>query len=168
MPDASLPPAPASDPDEILHEERARAEDWKPSAHQVAFLAAYAATCSITRAASAAGIHRQTHYDWMRANLGYRLEFERAKEIAFDVLEEEAVRRAYLGVDEPVFHNGQQCGVIRKYSDRLMEVLLRGNKPKIYGDRRELTGKDGAPLLDLATLDRIIRDGDGGDVGGAD
>ena len=35
-------------------------------------------------------------------------------------------------------HQGQQVGEIRKYSDRLLEVLLRGNLEKFRTSRQEM------------------------------
>ena len=147
---------------------------------QHAFLAAYGESASITTAAEAADVARQSHYDWMKDNEDYQTAFREARSRAIDLLEQEAIRRAYHGVDEPVFHQGQLCyraedldengkpqpGVtplaIRRYSDRLMEILLRGNKPDIYRDRSsvEVTGKDGTPLMNVAMMDRILRETD--------
>jgi hypothetical protein len=42
------------------------------------------------------------------------------------MLEAEARRRAVQGWDEPVFHQGRKVGTIRKYSDRMLEILLKG------------------------------------------
>jgi hypothetical protein len=45
-------------------------------------------------------------------------------------LEQEAVRRAALGVDEPVFYKGRKVATVRKYSDRLLELLLKKTNPE--------------------------------------
>ncbi len=60
-----------------------------------------------------------------------------AKEYFVDGLESEAIRRATEGVIEPVFSQktGEQIGVIRKYSDRLLEVLLRAGRPDKFRDQ---------------------------------
>jgi len=55
-----------------------------------------------------------------------------AIEEGYDMLEEEARRRAVDGVDRPVFFQGEQCGVIREYSDQLLITLLKANRPKKY------------------------------------
>jgi transposase-like protein len=44
-----------------------------------AFLAAYAKTCSIMRAAEAAGIDRRTHYRWLK-DANYKEQFLEAQE----------------------------------------------------------------------------------------
>lgn len=135
-------------------------DNARKQAHQGAFLAAFAKTCRIDRAAEAAGIHRQTHYDWMRDDPAYVVMFEEAKALAHQVLEDAAVDRAVDGWDEPVFHEGKPCGVIRKRSDRLLEVLLRAKKPAEYRDRStvEHTGKDGAPLIPLESWRKLVAD----------
>jgi transposase-like protein len=43
-----------------------------------AFLAAYAKTCSIMRAAEAAGIDRRTHYRWLK-DANYKEQFPEAQ-----------------------------------------------------------------------------------------
>ena len=50
----------------------------------------------------------------------------------YDMIEEEARRRAVDGVLEPVFYRGEQIGDVRRYSDTLLIFLLRGCKPKKY------------------------------------
>lgn len=152
--------------DEILQEQSHAgatvevAEPWAATGHQVAFLSSYAVAGSITRAAEAAGISRQTHYAWLKQFPEYVTAFADARTIAIDILEERAIERARDGWDEPVYHDGKQCGTIRKHSDRLIEFLIKYNKPDVYKDRRELTGKDGAPLLNLPMMDRILAEGD--------
>ena len=48
----------------------------------------------VLRAAIAAGVGRQTHYDWLDKDPNYAREFEDAKQDAADLLEEELYRRA--------------------------------------------------------------------------
>jgi hypothetical protein len=57
-----------------------------------------------------------------------------AQEFHRDSAEREVVRRAVHGVLEPVFSPtlGTEIGVIRKYSDRLLEVLVKGNNPNKF------------------------------------
>ncbi len=104
--------------------------------------------CHIAQAAEAAGIERGMHYYWLKHDPTYRPRFEEADKIAIEALEDEASRRAMQGVDEPVFQGGEQVGTVRKYSDRLMEFLLRGRNPAKYGDRfrAEMSGPNGDPI----------------------
>ena len=50
-------------------------------------------------------------------------------EIGLDALEDEAIRRAREGVEEPVFQGGLRCGSVRKYSDLLLIFLLKSRRP---------------------------------------
>lgn len=63
-----------------------------------------------------------------------------------DMLEQEAIRRAVEGVEEPVFHRGDVAGFVTKYSDTLLAKLLTGRRPEIFGNKTEVTGASGGPL----------------------
>ena len=52
------------------------------------------------------------------------------------VLEDEAQRRA-MGYEEDVYYKGEKVGTVTKYSDKLMEVLLKANAPEKYRERVE-------------------------------
>lgn len=107
------------------------------TAKKGAFLAAYAITCSITRAARAAAIDRQTHYDWLTGDEQYKAAFEDAKERAADTLEDEAVRRAHEGTKRPVTIAGKR-EVVQEYSDTLLIFLLKAIRPEKYRERSEV------------------------------
>ena len=113
-----------------------------------AFLAALAHTGNITEAADIAHIARSAHYQWLEADPVYAAAYEDAMEQAAQRLEAEARRRAVDGVEEPVFYQGKQCGVIKRYSDALLMFLLKGALPEKYKERTstELTGAGGKPL----------------------
>lgn len=55
-----------------------------------------------------------------------------------DDLETEAHRRAFKGTEEGVWYKGKLVGTETKYSDRLMEVLLRGERPEKFRDNVKL------------------------------
>lgn len=121
---------------------------------EIAFLAALSATCSVTRACEAAGLGRMTVYDWRKADPDFATAWDEAKRLGADVLEDEAVRRAHDGVDEPIFYKGDCIDTVRKYSDTLLIFLLKGAKPDVYKDRvqSEVSGPGGGPIeLDDAT-----------------
>ena len=63
-------------------------------------------------------------------------------------LEDEAIRRAREGVDEPVFYKGEHCGNVRRYSDTLLIFMLKARKPDVYRKRASIehTGANGGPL----------------------
>ena len=100
-----------------------------------AFLAALAETGNILKSSEIARVARRTAYDWKAADPEFADAWERALDIGADALEDEAVRRAVDGVEEPVFYQGKACGVVRKYSDTLLIFLLKGRRPEKYRDR---------------------------------
>ena len=61
------------------------------------------------------------------------------------MLGNEAIRRAYHGVEKPITVAGQR-EIIHEY---LLIFLLKGARPKKYRDSvpQEVTGADGAPLV---------------------
>ena len=113
-----------------------------------AFLAALAHTGNVTQAADITDIARSAHYQWLEADPVYAAAYKDAMEQAAQRLEAEAKRRAVDGVEEPVFYQGKQCGVIKRYSDALLMFLLKGAMPDKYKERTstELTGAGGKDL----------------------
>jgi hypothetical protein len=103
---------------------------WQP-----AFLTAFAQVGNVTEAARIAGTTRVTVWRNNSSDPEFAKAFAEAEQESMDLLEREAWRRATEGVDEPVFYKGAQCGVIKRYSDRLTEFLLRGGRPEEYGER---------------------------------
>lgn len=77
-------------------------------------------------------------------------ELETAKESGYDMMEDEAHRRAVKGWVEPVFYQGEQVvgpdgkpvGV-RRYSDHLMKFLLTHCKPKKFNPGVKVNVGDG-------------------------
>ena len=76
----------------------------------------------------------------------FKTAYEAAGEEAVQVLEDEAIRRAYEGVERPVSQGGKKVGVVQEYSDTLLIFLLKGARPNKYRDnvRQEVTGPNGA------------------------
>lgn len=59
----------------------------------------------------------------------------------------ELQRRAIDGVLEPVFHQGEIVGEIRRYSDRLLLALAKARLPEFQDTTRiEVTGGGGGPI----------------------
>lgn len=55
-----------------------------------------------------------------------------------DMAKAEVWRRAFEGTEEPVFQQGIKVGTVRKYSDKLAEMLMAGAFPETYSKRGEL------------------------------
>lgn len=135
-----------------------------------AFLKAYTATASITRAAELVKIDRGAHYEWLNEKQ-YAADFKAAQIQAAQALEDEAVRRAHEGTLEPVIYQGRQMyepvigddgkpieredgtyvtrpSYVRKFSDALLTFLLKGFKPEKFKERvqAEHSGPGGGPI----------------------
>ena len=71
----------------------------------------------------------------------FRKIFEAARERGAEMLESEAIRRAFEGVDSDIFYQDGKIGTKTTYSDGLMQFLLKGMMPDKYGDKRALSIK---------------------------
>lgn len=103
-------------------------------------------TGNVTVAARAVGFSRSRVYMIKDEDPTFAQEWENAEREAADLLEKEAYRRAVEGVDEPVFYQGIMVSTIRKYSDALLTLLLKGTKPEKFRERFEHSGPEGKPL----------------------
>ena len=120
---------------------------------QAAFLAEYRKTGNIMRSAERIGVSADSHYQWLKKFPTYREAFHDAKYRASEYLECVAIERASEGWLEPVYYQGTQCGEVRKYSDGLMHLLLRGMMPEKYGyNKTEITGPAGGPIETRITV----------------
>ena len=97
--------------------------------------------------------------DMMRqTDAGFALSFQDALDEAADMLEAEAWRRALEGVAEPVVKSGKpvidpntgQTMMVRRYSDALLMLLLRGSRPGKFAAR--------APAAARVDVGQIIRE----------
>ena len=98
------------------------------------FLDNVAATANISLSAEMAGFKRTAFYERKAIDEDFARRFELAYEQGIDALEEEALRRAFKGIDDPVFYKGDVVGHIKKYSDSLAMFMLKGAKPEKYRD----------------------------------
>ena len=107
------------------------------------FLNIYIETGTIGRAAKASGITRQTHYNWLKEDAAYKKAFGEAKEMAGDLLEEEAYRRAVDGTEMCVYYKGKKVDSYRKMSDALLILLLKGAGADVDAERQDtkITGE---------------------------
>ena len=119
-----------------------------PSTPRARFLVALETTGVVRVAAEASGVSRATLYRWREEDPEFATSWDRAIDSAADALEAEARRRGVEGWDEPVFHQGVQVATIRRYSDRMLELLLKAHRPKLFRDsaKVELSGPHGGPV----------------------
>jgi hypothetical protein len=97
-------------------------------------------------ACRAAGYARRCVYRWRGQDPAFADAWATAMQMAGDLLEEEADRRGRDGVDVPVFHKGEACGVKRKYADGLLLARLKAIRPEKYRDQVMLAKPDTQPV----------------------
>lgn len=107
-----------------------------------------------------AGLSRQQVAARLRSDKEFAAKYVEAWELGVDAMEDEAVRRAVLGWQEPVFTRDGYAGEVTKYSDTLLIHLLKGNRRKYRGDdpnqNRGLSEESKKQLKSV--LDRVVEE----------
>lgn len=101
-------------------------------------LAQLAAGYSMDAAARAAGVARQSVWQWRQEDPEFHAAFEQAYEQGTDVFEDEARRRAVEGTDKPIYQRGECVGTVREFSDGLLTLLLKARRPEAYRERQDV------------------------------
>lgn len=104
---------------------------------KVSFLKEYLATCSFKKASENTGIPVATAYTWKYRDELFLAMYNECDRLVSILLESEAIRRAYDGVDKPVYQQGELVGMVREYSDSLMKMLLAAKMPERYNPKVE-------------------------------
>jgi hypothetical protein len=87
----------------------------------------------VTRACRAVGINRQMAYATRERDEVFMQAWDEARAVYCNALESEADRRGKDGVEEPVgFYQGVPWGTKKVYSDRLLELRLKAERPEKY------------------------------------
>jgi len=97
---------------------------------------------NVLRAAKAAKVGRSTVYEWREEDEDFAAAWDRALEDAADNLEAEAYRRAVTGTLKGVYYQGERIDTERQYSDALLTLLLKANRPQKFKDRTDITSGD--------------------------
>lgn len=109
---------------------------------KAAFCAALVASGgNVSRACQAIDVARLTAYRWREEDPDFAADWDKAKAAGLDALEDEAIRRAFEGIDKPIVHQGFITDTVKEYSDTLAIFLLKGGKPEKYKDRVEHSGQ---------------------------
>lgn len=145
---------------------------WRES-----FLAALREMPIVRNACAAVGIDRATAYRARAADPTFAAAWNEALEEGVDRAEQEAYRRGVVGYEEPVLErgslvyrhervvaedgtevfrpvldsNGQPVPLtVKKFSDHLLALILKGRRKSVYADRTEVTSPDGSmsPAVD--------------------
>lgn len=144
-----------------------------PFPWQEAFLAALRQMPVVQHACDTVGIQRCTAYRARKADDALREAWDEAMEAGVDRAEQAAFKRGVDGFEEPVIDKGRLCFVyeryldeseqeqwrmklnangqpipltVRKHSDAMLSLVLKGRRKQVYADRTELTGANGGPV----------------------
>lgn len=102
------------------------------------FLSIMRLTGQLQRSAQESGISSATVRHHLRTDPDFKDAYDEAYEDFKESLETEAMRRAIMGWEEPVFQQGVQAGTVRKYDSRLLELLLKRHIPQ-FKEKYEAT-----------------------------
>lgn len=140
------------------------------------FLDTYRQLGNVSAAARAAGVRRQTPYEWEKVDTEFSEAWKAAHEDALDRLHQEAFRRAVVGTDEPYLYEGRiamqqrrnadgslmfhpdtreplmEPITTKRFSDRLLAFLLEHGRPEVYRRRMALEGPGGGPVPVMPVL----------------
>jgi len=94
------------------------------------FLKIFSKCNSVVQAARAVEISPTTIYRHLKEDPAFAKKFEAAQDLVLDGLETEAYRRGVTGVKKAVYFQGRLVGYEMVYSDRMLEMLLRGRSDK--------------------------------------
>ena len=106
-----------------------------PRRAREAFLEALRQGLSVKAACEAANMGRRTAYDLRESDLDFKAAWDAAIEEGTDLLEDEARRRAFEGIDQPLVSAGKLVATARRYSDPLLVFLLKSRRPEKYRER---------------------------------
>ena len=111
------------------------------------FIERLSRTANVSESCMVVGVPRRTAYNWRGADDEFAMKWDEAVGLGTDALEDEAIRRACEGVEEPVFYQGKQVGSVRRYSDTLLIFMLKARRPEKYRERVEPAPKGSVRLV---------------------
>ena len=98
------------------------------------FLASLAATANVAASVRACRMSESAVYALRQRSPEFRAEWQAALREGYARLELMMLERAMKGTEKPVFHGGQQVGVVTEYSDRQAMTLLALHRDSVIGD----------------------------------
>ena len=107
----------------------AKKKTWQESSKLVAFISELMRHGNTTWALEKSAAARGWVYRWRQENTEFADAFEDARTCGRESMIDEAHRRAYDGVDEPVFYKGDEVATVTKYSDSLLMFLIKQSDP---------------------------------------
>lgn len=110
------------------------------------FLSRLAEGDTVGVAADRCDVGYNTVYVWRKEDPVFAEAWDAAVEKGIDKFEQEVRRRAFEGVEKPVFQGGLEVGRIREFSDTLAVLTMKGRRKHVYAERIEQTGPNGGPV----------------------
>lgn len=90
------------------------------------------------KACKVAGIPRQTVYKRTRQDVEFGKFVQEVRDMTMDSLEDEAIRRARDGWNEPQYFKGELQGFVRKYDSGLLTFMLTHGRPDKYRPKKDV------------------------------
>lgn len=101
-----------------------------------------------TMAARTLGVSLRTLQKARERDPEIRRQWSEADDAGTEALEQEAYRRAVLGIEKGLFYQGERFGSEREYSDQLLIVLLKARCPEKYKDRLDVKHDLGPDIIE--------------------
>ncbi len=127
------------------------------------FLSMLSRTGNTSKACQTSGLTRRQVMALRERDAAFDRAYDDAMNDAADLLEAEAWRRALEGTTQPVFRAGQPVTgpagepvVVRRYSDPLLVLLLRGCRPEKF----QMHGRTSMPADPMIGIREIATDND--------
>lgn len=117
------------------------------------FLTAIAGGSSVAGACKAIGVHFTTVHQRRRKDPQFAKAWNEALDLQTRMLEQEAQRRAYHGVEKPIRFKGEVVDVERQYSDVLLMFLLKARRPHKYRDGYDEGGRPTSININVVNVD---------------
>lgn len=102
------------------------------------FLSLLADTGNVSKCCLALNVSRRHIYLARRDDSVFAKEWLSALATAVELLEDEAWRRAFEGIDRPIYYKGELIDMVKDYSDTLLMHRLQAEKPDKYQYRQKV------------------------------
>lgn len=121
---------------------------WDESVKLVAVIRELSKCGNVSEALRLAKASRAWVYERRQTDADFADVFNEARACGLEVLRDEAHRRAYGGILEPVFYQGEEVAKVRKYSDTLLMFLIKQSDPTFREHATlEVGNQAGRPFL---------------------
>jgi hypothetical protein len=105
------------------------------------YLEGFAFDCTLTAGCKAANVHFHTVYQWREMDDDFVMRENELRVELADRLEAEAIRRAFVGWDRPIYQRGELVGYERVYDGSLLKMLLAAARPEKFRENINVSGQ---------------------------